>query len=93
MFTKYNERRLDEVLMTTTRTYLEFSVRACHGAVVALSGEASGFDNAYYLVIGQDNTHTVLTQRNEDGGGFVAKVETHLTLESPLVMFMILCVA
>ena len=68
-FSKYDNRQLTEVLLTTDNTYLEFSLRACHSAIIAL-GNGTDFDSGYYLVIGKDNYETFISQKDngQEGG-------------------------
>ena len=66
IFSRHDEHRLGENLLTTSHTYFEFGLRSCGGAVVALAASEQRVD--YILRIGTDsNSNTVLQQNNHNG--------------------------
>ena len=66
MFSRYDERHLEENLLTTSHTYFEFGLRSCQDAVIALGESYENFE--YFLRIGADsNANTILEQQASDG--------------------------
>ena len=83
MFSRYDERHLEENLLTTSHTYFEFGLRSCQDAVIALGESYENFE--YFLRIGADsNANTILEQQASDGRYTIAKdIKRYLTQCSP----------
>ena len=70
VFTDYDSRMLTDVFITTNSDSFEFQVKACTGAVVAITtANTEQEENEYFIVIGDSNNQQTTVQQRQQKQG------------------------